>query len=247
MEKICGIYMIENIVNKRIYIGSSKDVDKRIWGHFNALAKGKHKSSHLQNSYDKYGKDNFEGKILITCHSDMLLWYEQQFIDQWHPEYNKSNIAGKVEWTEDLKDKQSKSMIGNQNSKGHIHSPESRSKISDRLKGKKQKPEVVAARIGRKHTIESRQKISESLEGNNYHTGWKDTVESRTKMSVIKQGTHRPNDVKIMISESMKVYCAANKEIRKISSVTRNSMSESAKVRYRREKIIAEDILWECT
>lgn len=50
-----------------MYIGSSKSVTLRKYGHFNSLKKGSHHSEHLQKSYDKYGKDKFAFYIIEEC------------------------------------------------------------------------------------------------------------------------------------------------------------------------------------
>lgn len=54
-----GIYMIMNLINNKLYIGSTKNFRKRKNEHFNSLRKNKHYSSHLQNAWNKYGEKNF--------------------------------------------------------------------------------------------------------------------------------------------------------------------------------------------
>ena len=117
---ISGIYWIRNLTNNKIYIGSSNDINHRISQHLHDLNRDKHYSTHLQRSFNKYGKENFEFKILITCHPNLLIWYEQQFLDQWKPEYNSYKKAG--------------SPIG------FKHSEETKKKISDMQKGRKRHP-----------------------------------------------------------------------------------------------------------
>lgn len=60
------IYQIKNIVNNKVYIGSSGDKSplSRLKRHANDLSKGTHCNKHLQNAYNKYGKDGFEYIIL---------------------------------------------------------------------------------------------------------------------------------------------------------------------------------------
>lgn len=59
-----GIYIIKNIINCKIYVGSTKDFDKRKHKHFLDLKNGKHSSIKLQRAYNKYGVDNFVFEII---------------------------------------------------------------------------------------------------------------------------------------------------------------------------------------
>ena len=59
-----GVYKITNIINNKFYIGSSKNIEKRLKNHFNNLKNNTHCNKHLQNAYNKYGKDAFISEIL---------------------------------------------------------------------------------------------------------------------------------------------------------------------------------------
>lgn len=59
-----GIYSIKNLVNNKIYIGSSNNITTRINQHFNNLKNNKHNNKHLQSSYNKNGVENFSYEIL---------------------------------------------------------------------------------------------------------------------------------------------------------------------------------------
>jgi len=61
------IYAIKNLVNNKMYIGSTKALNNRKYEHSYKLKKGNHHSIHLQRSYDKYGKDKFAFYILEEC------------------------------------------------------------------------------------------------------------------------------------------------------------------------------------
>ena len=77
-----GIYMIKNNVTNRMYIGSTTMMClKRINHHYNRLINNKHKNSYLQNSWNKYGKENFTFIIIKNCEKQDCLLIEQRFIN----------------------------------------------------------------------------------------------------------------------------------------------------------------------
>ena len=59
-----GVYKIINIVNSKVYIGSSVNYTRRKNRHFNELKINKHHSPHLQRAYNKYGKENFKMELI---------------------------------------------------------------------------------------------------------------------------------------------------------------------------------------
>jgi len=72
MNKISGIYKIENLVNHKLYIGQSDDLYRREQAHFNELKGNRHYNRHLQASYNKYGADNFKFEIVEECNINLL-------------------------------------------------------------------------------------------------------------------------------------------------------------------------------
>lgn len=77
-----GIYGIRNIVNNKIYIGSSNDIKRRFRKHRTELNKRKHSNKHLEASYHKYGKDKFDFVILEICERKDLIKKECFYIEQ---------------------------------------------------------------------------------------------------------------------------------------------------------------------
>lgn len=59
-----GIYQIRNLINSKIYIGSSVCIEKRWKWHKSRLRNSTHSNIHLQRSWDKYGSENFVFEIL---------------------------------------------------------------------------------------------------------------------------------------------------------------------------------------
>lgn len=107
-----GVYKITNLINNKAYIGSSINVYNRKHTHINKLKNNNHHCKHLQNAYNKYGKDNFLFEIIEYCEN--ITEREQYYIDLIKPEYNKRLVA--------------------QNNKGLIVSNQTKKKISDTLK-----------------------------------------------------------------------------------------------------------------
>lgn len=88
MSKISGVYLIKNIINRKIYIGSSLNVNKRINKHFAELRRGKHYNILLQRTYNKYGESSFiYGLLEDNLSSNIIVNKEQYYLDLYQP-YN---------------------------------------------------------------------------------------------------------------------------------------------------------------
>lgn len=60
------IYIIQNMINGKYYLGSTKNVNKRKVRHFRELKNNSHHSILLQRAVNKYGIENFEFIIIET-------------------------------------------------------------------------------------------------------------------------------------------------------------------------------------
>lgn len=78
----CGVYKIINTVTNKVYVGSSKEIEKRIKSHFSMLKKKKHHSVPLQNSYNVHGLKSFTFEIIEECLEPDLFIREQIWIDE---------------------------------------------------------------------------------------------------------------------------------------------------------------------
>lgn len=77
-----GIYMIHNVINNKIYIGSATDLIKRRDSHLSYLRNNKHSCEHLQRAWNKYGKENFKIYVLeIFENRNILCEREQYYLD----------------------------------------------------------------------------------------------------------------------------------------------------------------------
>ena len=146
-----GLYLISNNVNCKCYVGSTVHLDQRRREHFSRLANNKHINAHLQNAYNKYGREAFDFEILETIDiddniKDKLLKREQFWIDNLKPEYNILLVAG--------------------SNLGYRHTEETKKKISESTTGVKKSEEhakhIREGQSGRVLTEEHKAKLSEA-------------------------------------------------------------------------------------
>lgn len=154
-KTICGIYSITNQVNGKIYIGQSVNIFARWKNHLTGLYGGYHTNKHLQNSFDKYGENNFDFNIIKVCKPLYLDRFEKLYIrifDTLNQEKGYNKIAG-----------------GNENKK---YSSESKENISKGLKKYyKENPQALEKmrqiNLGKKGYVPSlNQRISKSKKVN---------------------------------------------------------------------------------
>jgi group I intron endonuclease len=128
----CGVYLITNVSNGKVYVGSTARGPLKRWkGHRRQLRLGIHINGHLRGAWNKYGESNFVFEVLTYCEWWELLELEQRAItifNSANPEfgYNISPTAGST--------------------LGTTHSPEARKKISEAIKLAHARPEVKALR-----------------------------------------------------------------------------------------------------
>jgi group I intron endonuclease len=83
------VYCIKNILTNEVYIGSTSRLDKRIEIHKLDLHKNKHHSYLLQESFNKYGEENFLIEILEIVDNKLdLTKREQYYIDSYNSVFN---------------------------------------------------------------------------------------------------------------------------------------------------------------
>lgn len=85
-EVISGVYMIKNLINGKIYIGSAIDIYQRWTLHKSSLRRNKSMKK-LQIEWNKYGEQNFEFSILKKTINDevKIILTEQFYIDNLKP------------------------------------------------------------------------------------------------------------------------------------------------------------------
>lgn len=74
--KVSGIYILKNIINNKMYIGSTNKMSTRISTHLQMLNYKTHHSSKLQNAVNKYDYSNFQLQMYIYNDLDRDFLYD---------------------------------------------------------------------------------------------------------------------------------------------------------------------------
>lgn len=68
----CAIYGIKCKENNKVYIGSTKHIQRRLMKHFSELHLNRHRTKQLQKDYNLYGKNAFDIIIYSTDPNELL-------------------------------------------------------------------------------------------------------------------------------------------------------------------------------
>ena len=178
-----GIYVIQNKINQKVYIGQSWNIQERLTEHKRNLRLNQHNNQHLQNAWNKYKEENFKFDILcdLSWINELDNIHAQHILDDceilWIDYFGGANSnntynireggwGGKYseEYCKHLSDSRKGKFSGKYNYMfGRHHTEETRIKISKNRRGLtsgKNNP-----MYGKKHSLETKQKISNSLKG----------------------------------------------------------------------------------
>ena len=223
------IYKIQNKVNSKVYVGSTKNIQKRWNNHKSELRNNKHSNAHLQSSFNKYGIDNFKFSVIEEVdETSGLIQREQHYMDILEPEYNIIPRADRSKLSKETKKKIGKANKNpseetrqkmSRSHKGHEVSGKVKRKLSEINKGKKlseeHKKKIGEAHKGKKLSAETKKKVSESRKGREHsretrqkmsesHKGKKVSRETRDKLREINKGKEMSEEAKQKMSESTK-------------------------------------------
>jgi group I intron endonuclease len=199
----CGVYQIRNTVNDKRYIGSTKHLSGRRKEHFRKLEQNNHENRHLQRSFNKYGKENFQFSVIVKCDKIRLEEYEQYWMDRLdicndEEGYNIRPKADFSEHSQETKDRLSKCFSGIAPFEGEDH-----------------------WNYGNKTPKKVKAKISKSVSGkNNPFYGKSHSEETKEKLSKQKQGENNKN------SKLTAIQVVALRELYKHTNATQKAISE---------------------
>ena len=197
-----GIYCIRNLLTGKRYIGSATSLPNRLRNHKDALRRNQHFNRHLQRAWNKHGENNFSLEPLVICSKNMLLYYEQRFIDNLYPEYNICRIAGSVigiKHSEEARKKMAARKIGKPS---YVRSESNKLKISMALMGHpvslETRRKIGQAFKGKTLTDATKKKISEALKGRIR------SPEHCLKMSLVNKGRKHTPEARANMLKALK-------------------------------------------
>lgn len=79
---ICGIYEIRNLVDNKVYVGSSVDIESRWKQHKYHFENRKHHNIFLQRAWYKYGESNFKFSVLQEASEQLIGTLEIEYISK---------------------------------------------------------------------------------------------------------------------------------------------------------------------
>ena len=159
----CGVYRLTNIVNKKTYVGSARNLRTRFYVYHSAsrLASS---NMIIYKAILKYGYSNFILEILEYCEPDNVVAREQYYLDLLKPEYNILSTAGSSFGYKHTKEALEKMSVGRSAYTGYKLSAETRGKLAvaatGRVLSEETKAKISAARMGIKLSDETRAKLS---------------------------------------------------------------------------------------
>jgi group I intron endonuclease len=242
-----GIYIIECVSNKTIYVGSAKDFEGRWTNHLNSLKAGRHINPHLQNSFNKYGEASFICNqyfvILGEYNKNVFFDFENEIMNELRLTTKLFNVA-KAEggWTyataerkEEIKQKVSNTL----KARYANMSAEERSKIHGSTKGKhlsdEHKRKTSEGLKGIKRSDDTKKRMSEA------QLKRTDLKECGRKVGRLNIGRLPPNTRKVLIDNiefvSLK-EAALHLELTSaaIIKIIKKGSSKYGNIRYKEEK-----------
>lgn len=116
-EIISAVYKIMNEITGDFYIGSSRNVKRRLAEHKCPSVWKHYQNSLMYQDMQKYGLDKFSLQILCPVEPEHLKQVEQEYIEMLKPTYNNNNAKG---WDTERYKKTSKKFFQSEKGKEYI-------------------------------------------------------------------------------------------------------------------------------
>lgn len=191
MCKVITIYRYTNLINNKVYIGSTVNIKHRQREHKKAAEHNRTKSIYFYQAARKYGWDNFKFEIIEENVCPLIRNERENYWIKYHNSLDRkfgynSCLADHTEMSIASREKKSKSL------KGRKQSAESVAKRAAAIKGIKlseeHKAKLSVAKIGTHRSDATKAKISASTKGEkNNNFGKKASDETRKKQSIARK------------------------------------------------------------
>lgn len=225
------LYTITNLITKTIYIGQTKNVNRRFSDHKNELENNKHFNSFLQHSWNKYGGDNFVFTVIeciLNKNQEYLNYREEVLINT---SSNIFNIRRTVEGPPAPFCRLFNYPKCNLHNgfKGKKHSEETRLILSKATLKNYEDPNYKNPFLGKKHSKESKIKMSakvkEYLEHNDvWNKGKICSEEEVENLRTIAKNYHKENPYYMKSNYDCTKYRFIHKESLKKFYFTKHEM-----------------------
>ena len=214
-----GIYKITCTANKKVYLGSTKNLRTRCRDHCNKLRTNKHHNPKLQAAWNKYGEESFIFEVLELVLPVSLTAREQYWFKKLNPFGRKGfniardaasppNVRG-VKRSPEFRENMRVRMLGNTYGVGRKNTPQSIEKTRQTHLGIKHTPEEVANmrqarwvnRLDRTVSLETRERMRQA------HTGLKqspETIEKRRQTNLAKKS--RSEDIERIVKPGVEQW-----------------------------------------
>ena len=173
---MCGVYMLLHRPSGQSYVGSSKNIDGRVWAHFNDLQKNQHHSKKLWQCWVNSFPEEWAVVVLEECSFNILRDREQHYIDVMDSCLNTTKIVDIFSGTGDFWrgrkhtleaiQKMSKTTTG---MKTGPCSEERKKKVADALRGipltEERKRNISLAKKGKPLTVKQKAHLKRLHQG----------------------------------------------------------------------------------
>jgi group I intron endonuclease len=214
-----SIYTITNLANDKVYVGSTRDFNRRKGQHLSRLRANKHHSKHLQNAWNKYGESYFKvvevesvDPLFATAREQFWIWRSQCT----ERKYGYNTVeracgnggaphtdASRLAMSRARKGKRTPRQVAQWNKLleanwGRKRSPEVVAKIAEANRGRQVSEEtrkLIGQKVrGFKHTLETKEKIGEASRGRTV------SPETRKKISDFHKGREVSEETRALLS-----------------------------------------------
>jgi group I intron endonuclease len=222
LSRESGIYIIKNKANKKVYIGSAYNINRRISNHLNFLKKGKDNPL-LQKDWNEFGEENFIFEILSFEKKENLMGAEKIYIKKYRSNekdfgYNLTSGGQGTTCYKRTKEQLEKMKGRNHPNYGKPMSEEQKKKISTTRIERKIAVGENNPNYGKTFSSETRMKISKNhidVSGNKNPRYGKKLGKSKSKYYGVSWSSRGNTWLVTVVENGKQVYIGRNKEEKK--------------------------------